>query len=434
MKKTIKNLSFLASVGLIFSGCMGGSPKPYTQDIKPYENVPASLKQRVVNDIVWVNTELAGDGKYTRYWGDIKASDGCVSTYHRGDKYKHCYIVSKSNKVEKKDFSKCNSKYGGCWYSDTHMEYYLDALNKVEEGLQKDLALRLKKYPKFSEMYDKEFKNFEETTKDIKVMINDKTKILPKEILKQLNSSLYYRKLYYDKEELFSRYDHHNMKELSEDIKNNFRINTCINKKCFSSLEKIGNWEILFDKTKANYNYSAAPKNIIFNVKKVVYSYYPKNFNISDKNIKVEVKNGETEVLGKFGYIKENSILKFVIYNKTNQFVIIDSIVGYYDEIVSVNLLPYPIKLAPKSYQTLAENHISFGKYQSLEKHMRTDFPSKSMLIYQKKSSDDKKTTKQFYNYKVPYGFSINYSISNKTYALYDKRFYSIDDIENDRK
>ena len=373
-----------------FIGC-GNPPQPYNYKLdNQYSNISDYEKQQLLNIVIDRNSRL----KY-------KSSNGCVMVHsvwggstRYDDNMKNCFIIN-NNKILRKDKSHCRTNYRTCKcnYIGRKVEKYSDFINNLQKNIiAQDLQKEIKNYIKFKKMYNEHKKNAQVKKKNIVIHFIDTTKILPKNIIKQL--SVYNLSLII-KGSAINRF-------IKNQSANAFVINSSIKK------DTIDRYKVVYSKTDYLDSYDKFPSNITYKINKVYFNYLPKKFIANDKNIDVEVINDPLDNYESIKYIK--------IYNKTKEFIEIDTIAGYYGDIVTDNIINIKdmkrVKISPMSYKIF--------KIGYSYKYRINDFPRNKFLLVNDK------------NQKVNYGFSIGYKMINQNIIknLYKVNTYSIKDFE----
>ena len=416
----IKRLSLIliTTISIGFVGC-GNPPQPYRYKIpKKYSNITNYEKQQLLNIVIDRESRL----KY-------KSSDGCVfvhSVWGSSTRYDHrmknCFRI-KNNYINRVDFSKCRTNYKvhKCNYIGSRVEKYANFLNKLQNDniLVDGLNNEINNYQKFKRLYNKANTARINKLAQIKISLQDNTKILPKQIIDKLRNSvktialrtpqpidLYISYVAPKKgrnvADRFARSIFGDVlsKNFDKVFKDEILLSSDFLLKSYINTNQIGRYKVKYDRTSYVDRYDKFPTDIVYKINKVYFNYLPKKFVASDKNINVEVAN-------------EHSMKYFKIYNKTKEFIEVDMIAGYYNKDV-VNLIEEPIKIPPMSYEFININ------YKGWLGRIEFNFPSSSKILVSKK------------NQKIKYGFSVGYKIINQNVIknLYKVNNYSIKDFE----
>jgi hypothetical protein len=428
MRKKFLKIGVYIGIGLVSIGltaCMSGTPpKPYAQKIDLKSHLSLEKQQSILNDIV----KESIDG--------FHVENACVSTSVRWsfksvDKYKNCFIINPDATVERKDYSQCikNRQNVKCTYSGRNMEKYVKALNKTQDQINVKLPNELKTYAEIEPLYNQEEKKLALKVSKVKFSIVDDTKALPKKILKKLEKIAHARgEVIYYKNDFIKKFSILPLDKIKKSIEFNFKVETCATSNCFGYVEEnVDNWAIVFDKQSKAYNYNDVPLDVTYHVSSALFHYYPpEKFVLEDSYIKIEVNNKLQ---------KNSSMRSFIIYNKTDKYISINKISGYYNGKI-VNLLATSTKgdaaitLPPHSYKDLLDVRFLFkGR----------NFPSSIVwknIVADKKSPSYLKgksflNAKDFYKTSIDYGFAVSYLLNdaNVHKTLYKVENYTAKDL-----
>ncbi|MGA1940860.1 hypothetical protein [Arcobacter sp. YIC-310] len=404
-----------AILSISFAGC-GNPPEPFNYKIKnQHKNISNYEKQQLVNIIIDRNSRL----KY-------KSSNGCVilinNWYKEGwsfkyrENMKNCFSVT-NNILKRIDYSSCSNDHGRsfkkCNYISNKLEDYSNFINNLQNNvIEKELQKEISNYQKFIKLYDKANISRKEKIKIIKTSLVDNTKVLPKSVFNQLNKFHVVENSVPNKINLYINYISPNNGKnninriarnilgdsISENFNKFFKDDSSISDKFKITSSTITNtvnrYKVTYKHRVFKDDYNKFPTNLTYEIDKVYFNYLPKKFRAKDRNIEVEVINNFKD--------DYNSIKHIKIYNKTKEFIEIDTISGYYGEDVTDNIIDMKdmkrINISPMSY-----------------KIFKTDYSYELLLVNDK-------------NQKVPYGFSIGYKMINQNIIknLYKVNNYSI--------
>lgn len=393
----MKKYSFVSLLLILslFLGCSVKRPNFYTFNIQELPNINKNEEKTILKTIIKRTAHFCN---YT--WGQCAEVNGDTISF-RGTNIvlKYKFVIDANNKLKMIDLSYAPNCLGltGCRGKNAYTANFLpkdwgfvDYINNYQKQLANDFYNELKQYSMFKKKYFLQKKIAEEKLQQIKIKIVDNTNLLPKHILKQIKYNV---KLNYN----------HNPLNLFINNKKNIDFKISIN----IITHKIGRYLIKFDKDRYVCNINKkCPNNIIFRITKVYYEFIPTIFKASNRDLDVIIKNN---LDGKI------TIKQIKIFNKTSDFVKINTIVIYYGPLVSQNILMNRIyKIPPHSYISIASAGIGddlFGDDFPLPKYRFIILTSK--------------------NEKVKYGVSISYNIGNSNKSLYKVRNYSLKDFSN---
>lgn len=434
----MKKLSSILTAGVMgaimaisFTGC-GNPPQPYNykmnnqhKDISDYE------KQQLLNIVIDRNSRL----KY-------KTSNGCVMldnqwykegwSYKYKNKFKHCFKINNLT-ISRIDNSSCSRdhgrSYGKCNYIGNGFDNYIKFINDLQNNvLSSELQTEISNYQKFISLYDKADAVRKEKITQVKTSLIDNTKVLPKSVFEQMNKFNLSTNRVTKKIDLYKSYvapqngksliDQFGRSILGDSISENFdkvfqdESSLAHEFKISSSTTKnaINRYKVNYKQNSYSDSYDKFPSNITYEIDKVYFNYLPIKFITSDDNIDVEVKNNPLGSYDSIEYIK--------VYNKTKEFIEIDTIAGYYGENVTDNIINIKdmkrVKISPMSYKIFKTGY----SYE----YRINDYPSRSNRLL---LVNDR-------NQKVNYGFSIGYKMINQNIIknLYKVNQYSIKDFK----
>ena len=423
----------LSFASIILIGC-GNPPEPYNLKLNKTKNVTTEEKQILLNHLV---TKAVIEERLKGKLHISTKKDGCVylnDYYGKGYEwrkfYKNCFKIN-NNQVSRIDKSNCYSNYGyhkydECSYIGGHSEDYSNAINKIQENLTKNLKQEIIFFSIFKNQCLEIKKERKNIAKKIKFKIVDTTGVVPKKIINRFHLKSYLHKIYcidlYNK--IFNNNNNfyqfaindamhsnvHQFKSFLKDkklIKQYVYINNALlfdNQSIWQNYVRVGRYEINFHMTYIKNSIDKPIKNLTFKIDKVYFYFVPENFILKDKNIFAKIINAKPDK--HFHYNPD----KFIIKNKTTQFMKIVSISMYYGNIVKkVFESNKGILISPKSEITLTPlNKLTY-------------FPDKEYLLLKNKSQTEK------------YGVSIAYKITNENIirTLYKVKKFTIKDFKD---
>lgn len=427
----MKFLSLLGAgvIGVIlaigFTGC-GNQPQPFDYKMNnQYKEISNHEKQELLNIVIDRNSRLkyqSGNGCITAksYWGEYR------------DDFNNCFIVNNSD-IKRVDKSVCRSRNGmvneKCNYIGGSSEPYSDFLNNLQNNvIGQELQNEISNYQKFITIYDKADTARKEKISQVKTSLIDNTKILPKSVFDQLNKFDLNANRVKGKMDLYRSYvapsngnsviDKFARSIAGDSVSRNFdkvfkdETSLAHEFKVSSSIitNHIERYRVDYKQTGYNAGYDKFPINVTYEINKVYFNFLPEKFMASDDNIDVEVKNNPLGNHDSIEYIK--------VYNKTKEFIEIDTIAGYYGENVADNIMNIKdmkrVKISPMSHKIF---QISYGYEYRIN-----DYPTKSDRLL---LTNDK-------NQKINYGFSIGYKMINQNIIknLYKVNNFSIKDFK----
>ena len=319
-------MSFFTFLILIFIGC-GNPPQPFSKKVDSnYSNVSLAEKQRILNFIVKLNTKspffTKGDGCI--YFNDV--------WYHfqYWNKFKNCFIIE-NNKIIRVDKSKCSNDYGRhfgsyCNYIGGRSDKYSNFINNFQKNLPSEFEKNLKLYSVLKKKWIELDKKRKEKASKIKITIVDKTGLVPSNIIKHIKTKMYLPEEYY-LEEYFNLITLGNKND-------NFPICVEIDGICSTCPYFIERYKLKFSRNDVCKPYQDFPENYKFFIRSVYFNFLPLHFVAKNHDLKVVVDN-------KMKVIK--------IYNDSNQFVEVNSIVLYYGDKVK-NIDEGKQNIPPKSF------------------------------------------------------------------------------------
>ena len=319
----------------ILSGC-GNPPQPYSQKIKTnYTNVSSREKQRLLNNIIDYYIPQ-NSSFYTK-------NDGCIyfndAWYHFQyiNKFKNCFII-KGNKIVREDESKCSDNYGRkftnfCDYIGGRSDEYSKFIDKIQKTLYSHYINQLKSYSIFKQACIKYDKQRNKKLKQIKVSIIDNTGLLPQNIIKNIHTEIYAPSVNYLKTYL-------NLLTL-KNKKIKFPVCVQIKNDGFHYIID-GRYEIYFKGDNICKPYTKFPIDYKIFIKSVYFNFIPNKFIVKNKDLTIVINNITN---------------KLTVYNHSNQFIEINSIVLYYGNIVSSKIFQFDqnamhlkLRIPPESY------------------------------------------------------------------------------------
>lgn len=373
MMKTIITSSLAAIIVATFTGCvMGGATPPlsYLQQMPHYDNIDSREKEKIVkaafNKEVHIHPFKSNHPRFknTKY--------GCCSITFVGlnATYSHEFYLDDDDMLDREDKSRLHhgNERGKAAYCTLCDDFgFSDYINDFQKKLGKTVSEYLNAYSKCKNAYIIANTKLQKKLDSIKPVINDKTAILPKNMLGHLKEAI-------TKSKVSSPL---NVQNCIPRNKMTYYINVA------QKLSKMGRYSVVFDKTQFNGNTESLPSEITFNVVSVKFNYLPEQFNFSDKNLAVEAQNG-----------------KLYFHNKTNSFLSIEGISSYFNGDITQDS-NLKIMLSPKSKSNYALNRI----YSSVEVTSRDQ--------------------------QVEYGFAISYYNQdiNKRNTLFNTKKLSIKDF-----
>ena len=334
LKKLLFILTFILYI--FISGC-GNPPQPYSKNINNnnYKNLSYIEKQKLLNFIINRYT-LRNPNFYTK-------NDGCIyfndAWYHFQyiNKFKNCFII-KGNKIVREDESKCSNNYGKkfsnyCDYIGGRSDEYSEFINTIQEKLYSDFLDQLKSYSIFKKSCIKYKEERNKKLQQIQVSVVDNTGLLPQNIIWSIQTDVYAPEVNCLKEYL----DTLSLK------KNKKRFLICAKIEPYGFNKKmIGRYEIYLNKGEYCESFEKFPDDYKFFVDSVYFNFLPDKFVAKNRDLEVSIDNNQ-------------HILN--IYNNSDQFIKVNSIVLYYGDIVSSNIFQFltdsthlDLRIPPKSY------------------------------------------------------------------------------------
>ena len=385
MRKTFFFLSSLISI-LFIVGC-GNPPQPYSKNIENnYPDISLKEKQEILNFLVTLNTIPPF---YTKNDGCIYFNDAWYS-FKYINKFRNCFII-KSNKIIRVDKSRCSNDYGRhfgpyCDYIGGRSDKYSSFINKIQQHLYLDFIKQLKSYSIFKRTCIRMIKEREKKFKQIKIHILDTTKLLPSNIINNIKAEVYLPEISCLKEYL-------NTLTLRTLNKNKERIPICLR---IDNPYYVDRYLVYLNKDRVCKFYQNFPNLYKIFIKSVKFNFLPNKFIAKNKDIEVIIDNDEKQL---------------TIYNDSDQFIEVNSIVLYYGNIVSSRIFPFnrdsthlKLKVPPKSFIS-----------------KKIDFPRIKFIKL--------KTKEQMHQY----GVSISYKKFNENImrTLFEVKNFSIKDFKN---
>lgn len=166
----------------------------------------------------------------------------------------------------------------------------------------------------------------------------------------------------------------------------------------------IDRYNLDYNKTTYEASYYSFKINTFFRVKNIYFDFIPKKYSASDMNIDIKVVNEQFNQFSR----GRTEIKKLEVFNKSKNFIEINSIASYYDKQIKANIIKdgVKIKIPPKSSKIIKTIFKNWSTYDSW------------ILLNNK-------------NQKVKYGFSVEYTNGNLN-TLYKVDNYSISDFEQE--
>jgi len=400
----MKKLSSILTAGVMgaimaisFTGCGANIPQPYSAKVQNYSNITNSEKNKLLLNSMKSIKKFYPD-KRGRYSSPSKLRGDTISYYGLNATFAHKFTINNnSNEITRTDVSRethGNGKGADAYGALTDDFGFTDYINTYQVDLSNKFSNSLERYSQFKISYNKHKKNANIKKEEIRINFNDLTSILPKSILDEISKSKITISNSSSAINLFLNGKQANVFTITSNaIKN-----------------AIDRYKVNYKENSYSDSYDKFPSNITYEIDKVYFNYLPIKFITSDDNIDIEVKNNPLGSYDSIEYIK--------VYNKTKEFIEIDTIAGYYSENVTDNIINIKdmkrVKISPMSYKIFKTGY----SYE----YRINDYPSRlnRLLLVNDR------------NQKVNYGFSIGYKMINQNIIknLYKVNQYSIKDFK----
>ena len=401
-----KLVQLITATILILSivGCGAKQPKPYSMKINNFNDISEDEKKLLLIKSM-MSIPQFHLSKKPKNSSSSSSMDGNVISYHGVNAiFAHKFeFDNNTNKLYRIDVSK---GVIGQSYVLTHDNGFSDYINDFQEKLGMKFKSNLQAYEDFKRKllsYKTTFKHTKEIV-DFKISqlhfsIKDNTKLLKKKDIDKLLKYVTVTKKVSPEAGIFSQEPI--VLFLADqtkfpDIDNLFSI------KAYLKHNIIGRYMVTYTPKEYFDTYKKFPLDLTFTINEAFFNYLPKKYISKDANIDFEVINKPFSRSHSLDYIK--------ITNKTQEFVVIDTISAYYGNNVSDNILDMKkIEIPPMSYKVFHRGSKSVF-----------DFPTRKFIYVENK------------NQTIHYGFSVRYTISNrvKDRNLYKVIKYSLKDFQ----